>query len=142
MANDRLAHVVCNCKYHIVILPKYRYKMFTREVKEYIKNEIKKLCTWLRIEILEGKICKDHVHLCLSIPSKYAVSDIIGTLKGKTAIRLFNKFPDLRKKYWGCHFWSRGYYVDTVGRNEEIIRQYIRNQDELDRKGNQRSLFN
>ena len=129
MSVNKLSHVVWNCKYHIVFLPKYRYKFFSQEVKEAVRDEIKKLCIWMKVIIVEGKVCKDHVHLCLSIPPKYNVAEIIGTIKGKTSIRLFNKFPEMKKRYLGCHFWARGYYVDTVGRNEEVIREYIKNQE-------------
>ena len=141
MSKFTLAHVVWDCKYHIVLVPKYRYSVFTKEVKEAVKEEIKKLCTWMRIEILEGHVCKDHVHVCMAIPPKYAVSEVIGTIKGKTAIRLFRKFPELRKKYWGNHFWSRGYYTNTVGKNEDMIRAYIKDQDKLERMENQGKLF-
>ena len=103
---------------------------------------MKKLCTWLRIVIIKGHVCKDHVHLCLAIPPKHSISEVAGKLKGKTAIRMFNKFPDLREKYWGSHFWSRGYYVSTVGKDEEMIKKYIQNQDKLDRLENQGNLFN
>ena len=115
MGKSKLAHVVWDCKYHIVVVPKYRYKVFSREVREAVREEIKRLCRWMRIEILEGHVGEDHVHICLAIPPKYAVSEAIGTLKGKTAIRMFRKFPELRKRYWGSNFWSRGYYVNTVG---------------------------
>jgi putative transposase len=91
-------------KYHIVIVPKYRYKVFSKNIREAVRDEIKKLCVWLRIEVIEGHVSKDHIHICLAITPKHAISDIIGTLKGKVAIRLFNRFPDLRKKYWGSHF--------------------------------------
>jgi putative transposase len=145
MSTKKLAHVVWDCKYHIVIVPKYRYKVFSKNIREAVRDEIKKLCVWLRIEVIEGHVSKDHIHICLAIPPKHAISDIIGTLKGKVAIRLFNRFPYLRKKYWGSqfkiHFWCRGYYVNTVGRNEEQIRQYIRDQDKLDRLENQGKLF-
>jgi putative transposase len=141
MSIDKLAHVVWECKYHIVIVPKYRYKIFSREVKESIKDELKKLCLWMRVEIIEGHVCQDHIHMCITIPPKMAVSEVVGTLKGKSAIRMFKKFPDLRKQYWGSHFWSRGYYVSTVGKNEEMIRQYIKDQDKLDRLENQGRLF-
>jgi len=141
MSKNKLAHVVWECKYHIVLVPKYRYKVFDREVRQAVKEELKKLCVWMRIEIIEGHVARDHVHMCLAIPPKYAVSEVIGKLKGKTAIRMFNKYPELRKMYWGSHFWSRGYYANTVGKNEDMIREYIRNQDKLDRLENQGKLF-
>ena len=141
MSKYKLEHVVWDCKYHIVLVPKYRYKVFNREVKESVRDGLKKLCTWMRIEIIEGHVCKDHVHLCVAIPPKIAISEAVGTLKGKTAIRLFNKYPELKKRYWGSHFWCRGYYVNTVGRNEEMIKEYIKNQDKLDRLENQGRLF-
>jgi putative transposase len=141
MSKNKLAHVVWECKYHIVLVPKYRYKVFEKEIREAVRDELKKLCLWLQIVIIEGNVCKDHVHICVAIPPKHAVSEIVATLKGKTAIRMFNKYPELRKKYWGSHFWSRGYYVNTVGRNEDQIRQYIRDQDKLDRLETQGKLF-
>ena len=141
MSKNKLAHVVWDCKYHIVLVSKYRYKVFDREVRQAVKEELKKLCVWMRIEIVEGHVDKDHVHMCLAIPPKYAVAEVIGKLKGKTAIRMFNKYPELRKMYWGSHFWSRGYYANTVGKNEDMIREYIRNQDKLDRLENQGKLF-
>ena len=142
MRKNSLAHVVWDCKYHIVFVPKYRYKIFTEKVRIAIRDELKKLCSWLQIVIIEGHVCKDHIHLCIAIPPKYSVSDIVGKLKGKSAIRMFNKFPDIRSKYWGSHFWSRGYYVNTVGKDEEMIKQYIKDQDKLDRLENQGTLFN
>ena len=141
MSSNSLAHVVWECKYHLVLVPKYRYQVFEKAVKVAVKDELKKLCLWLRIAIVEGHVAKDHVHLCVAISPKLAVAEVVGTLKGKTAIRMFNKFPDLRKRYWGSHFWSRGYYVSTVGRNEEVVKEYIRNQDKLDRLENQGKLF-
>jgi len=115
-----------------VIVPKYRYNVFKREIREAVRDELKKLCVWMRIEIIEGHVCKDHVHLCLAIPPKFSIAEIIGKLKGKVVIRMFTRYPYLRSKYWGSHFWCRGYYVNTIGKNEEQIRQYIRNQDKLD----------
>jgi putative transposase len=95
----------------------------------------------MKVEIIQGNVCSDHIHLCCSIPPKFSISEIIGTLKGKSAIRMFNKFPELKKQYWGSHFWSRGYFVSTVGLNEEKIKQYIKDQDKLDRLENQGKLF-
>jgi putative transposase len=141
VGKNSLTHVVWDCKYHIVLVPKYRYKVFEKDVKESVRDELKKLCLWLRLPLIEGHIAKDHVHICVAIPPKLAVAEVVGTLKGKTAIRMFNKFPDLKKRYWGNHFWSRGYYVSTVGRNEEVVKEYIRNQDKLDRLGNQGKLY-
>ena len=106
-----------------------------------MKDEIRKPCVWMRVEIIEGKVSNDHIHMCLAIPPKYFISEVIGKLKGKTAIRMFNKFPELRQKYWGSHFWSRGYCVNTVGKNEEMIRKYIKDQGKLDRLENQGKLF-
>ena len=133
MDKNILAHVVWECKYHIVFVLKYRYKIFTKEVKEAVRDEIRKLCAWLGIGIIEGYVCSDHIHLCISISPKYSIAEVVATLKGKVAIRMFNRFPELRKNYWGSHFWSRGYYVTTVGKNEEMIKKYIKDQDKLDR---------
>ena len=141
MSRNTLAHVVWECKYHIVFVPKYRYKIFTKEVKEAVRDEMRKLCTWMGIEILEGHVCSDHIHLCVSIPPKYSISEVAATIKGKVAIRMFNKYPKMRKNYWGNHFWSRGYYVNTVGKNEEMIRKYIKDQDKLDCIDKQGKLF-
>lgn len=141
MSKNTLAHVVWDCKYHIVLVPKYRYKVFEKEVKEAVRDELKKLCLWLQVPIMEGHIAKDHVHLYVAIPPKMAIAEVVGTLKGKSAIRMFNKFPELRRKYWGSHFWSRGYYISTVGKNEEVVKDYIRNQDKLDRLEDQGKLF-
>jgi putative transposase len=132
MTKYKLSHVVYECKYHIVLVPKYHYKIFNSEMGFAIRDEFKKLCQWMKIEIIEGNVSKDHVHLCLSIHPKNSVAEVIGTLKGKSAIRMFNKFPELRKRYWGNHFWSRGYYVNTVGINESLIKEYIKNQNKIE----------
>jgi putative transposase len=139
---SKLSHVVYECKYHIVIVPKYRFKIFlSRERKIFMRDEIRRICQWKRVEIIEGNVCADHVHLCLSIPPKYAVAHFVGLLKGKMAIKMFEKFTELRKKYWGSHFWARGYYVSTVGINENTIRKYIKNQETIERREEQGTLF-
>ena len=99
MSVDKLAHVVWECKYHNVIVPKYRYKFFGKDVRTGVKDELKKLCVWMRTEILGGKVCEDHIHMCISMPPKLSVSNVVGTLKGKTLIRMFEKLPEIRKRY-------------------------------------------
>ncbi len=117
MGSNSLAHVVWDCKYHIVLVPKYRYKVFEKAVKEAVRDELKKLGLWLKVTIVEGHIAKDHVHICVAIPPELAVAEVVGTLKGKTAIRMFNKFPDLRKRYWRQPFLESG-ILRKYGRKE------------------------
>ena len=126
----KLAHSLYECKYHIVFCPKYRYKILDEIVSKYVYQEIYRLCNQKDgIEILELNIQPDHIHLVVWIPPKYAVSNFVGYLKGKLALRLFDRFPDLRKRYWGQHVWSRGYCVSSVGLDEEQIRKYVKWQD-------------
>ena len=129
----KLSHSVYECKYHIVFCPKYRYKILEEEVRSYVNRKLYALCDQREdIEIIELNVQADHVHLVISIAPKYKVSDIIGWLKGKTALGAFDKFPELRKRYWGQHFWSRGYCVSTVGLDEEAIKKYVRWQNKRD----------
>ena len=129
----RLAHSLYECKYHIIFCPKYRYKILNNEVAEYLKEQIYRLSGQKRgIEVHELNVQEDHVHLVLTIPPKYAVSEIVGFLKGKAALKMFDRFPSLRKRYWGQHFWSRGYCVSTVGLDEERIRKYVKWQNKKD----------
>ena len=129
----KLAHSLYECKYHIVWCPKYRYKILRKEVAEYLKEQIYRLCSQKDgIEVLEVNVQEDHVHLLVVIPPKYAVSEFMGFLKGKLALRTFDRFPQLRKKYWGQHLWSRGYCVSTVGLDEERIRKYVKWQNKKD----------
>lgn len=132
MDNNSLSHTKWNCIYHIVIIPKYRRKVMYGNIRVEIREIIRKLCQYKQVEILEGSVCGDHVHLCLKIPPKISVSDFMGYLKGKSALMIFDRFPEYKKK-GNRHFWARGYYVDTVGRNEEQIRKYIINQNESDK---------
>lgn len=123
----KLAHSLYECKYHIVFCPKYRYKILEEKVALYVKQQIYRLCNQKDgLEVIELNIQPDHVHLILSIPPKYEVSKVVGFLKGKMALKLFDKFPALRKKYWGRHVWSRGYCVSTVGLDEDRIRKYVK----------------
>jgi len=129
------SHVVWKCDYHIVWTPKYRFRILTGIVKEQVENDIKMLCEWKGCEVIELNVQLEHIHLVVSIPPKVSVSVLMGTLKGKLAIKIFKSYPGLKKKpYWGNHFWSRGYFVNTVGINEDLIRRYVKYQEEEDKK--------
>ena len=131
----KLAHSLYECKYHVVFCPKYRYRILKDEVAEDVRQQSYQLVQQQEgVEVLELNIQEDHVHLVLWIPPKYAVSEIMGFLKGKLAIRVFERFPQLGRRYWGRHLWARGYCVSTVGVDEEMIRQYVRWQEQQDRQ--------
>ena len=131
----KLTHVVYKCDYHIVFTPKYRFRILTGDVGSAIEQDLRQVCSWKEVEIDEMSVQADHVHLVVSIPPRLSVSDFMGVLKGKTAIRIFKSYPNLKKKpYWGNHFWARGYFVNTVGINEEMIRRYVKYQEEEERK--------
>ena len=130
MDDSRLAHTRWKCQYHIVFIPKYRRKVLYGRVKSEVREILRTLCGYKKVEIVEGAVCEDHVHLCVSIPPKLSVSDFMGYLKGKSALIIFDKYPDMGTK-WDRSFWARGYYAATVGDvNEEAVRNYIRLQQE------------
>jgi len=130
----KIAHVVYQCSYHIVWCPKYRFRIMKGQVGKYLEKRIESLCEWKHVDILELNVMEDHIHMVVTIPPKVSVSDLMGILKGKTAISLFKNFPTLKKKpYWGNHFWSRGYCVSTVGLDEEKIRRYVKYQEDNER---------
>ena len=135
-----LAHTKWNCKYHIVFAPKYRRQVIYGKIKVDIGKMLRKLCEYKGIEIIEAEACKDHIHILVSIPPKYSVSQIMGYLKGKSSLMIFEKYANMKYKYGNRHFWCRGYYVDTVGRNKKVIEQYIRNQLQEDVSAEQLSL--
>ena len=137
---DSLAHTQWNCKYHIVFAPKYRRQIIYGKIKSDIGKILRKLCEYKGIEIIEAEACKDHIHMLVSIPPKYSVSQIMGYLKGKSSLMIFEKYANLKYKYGNRHFWCRGYYVDTVGRNKKAIEQYIRNQLQQDYEDEQLSI--
>ena len=123
----KLSHSLYQCKYHIVFCPKYRYGILVGAVGEYVKQALYQLCEQKEgIEVIEANVQADQVHLVLWIPPKYSVSAVMGYLKGKLALRVFSQFPELRKRYWGNHLWSRGYCVSTVGLDEDKIRKYVK----------------
>ena len=128
------AHVVYQCSYHLVWTPKYRYRILQGEIKEFVEKKIRAVCEWKGVEILEMTIMLDHVHMVAIIPPKLAVAELMGIMKGKTAIAVFQQRKNLRTKpYWGNHFWSRGYCVTTVGMDEEKIRRYVKYQEDVGR---------
>ena len=132
----KLSHSVYCCDYHIVFVPKYRHRLMDyAELKEAVEVGIETISEWLGCEIKEMNIQKDHVHLVVSIPPKISVSKYVGTIKGKVAIKIFKIFKGLKKqKYWGNHFWARGYFVSTVGIDEEMIRRYVKYQEKEEKK--------
>jgi len=137
---DSLAHTKWNCKYHIVFAPKYRRRVIYGKIKADIGIMLRKLCEYKQVEIIEAEACKDHIHMLVSIPPKYSVSQIMGYLKGKSSLMIFEKYANMKYKYGNRHFWCRGYYVDTVGRNKKAIAEYIRNQLQEDISYDQMSL--
>ncbi|MDY6116827.1 MAG: IS200/IS605 family transposase, partial [Anaerovoracaceae bacterium] len=126
--NNSLAHTKWNCKYHIVFAPKYRRQEIYGKIRAEIGKFLRLLCQRKDIEIIEAECCKDHIHMLVRIPPKYSVSQIVGHLKGKSSLMIFDKFANLKYKYGNRHFWCRGYYVDTVGKNTKKIKEYIRTQ--------------
>ena len=140
-ATHSLAHTKWNCKYHIVFAPKYRRKVFYLEKREAIREIFRMLCQWKGVEIIEGEICPDYIHMLVSIPPKMSVSGFMGFLKGKSSLMIFQRVGNMKFAYRNREFWCRGYYVDTVGKNTKAIQQYIANQLERDRKDDQLSLF-
>ena len=140
----RLSHSIYECKYHIVFCPKYRYRIFIDDIAEYTRQQIYQLCRQKELlEILELNVKSDHIHLVMCIPPKYSVSNTMGYLKGKLALKLFERYEHLGRRYWGRHIWSRGYCVSTVGLDEEKIRLYVKWQEKKDKADEavQGSLF-
>lgn len=126
--NNSLAHTRYNCKYHIVFAPKYRRKEVYGKIREDIGKILRLLCERKGITIIEAECCPDHIHMLVEIPPKYSVSQIVGYLKGKSSLMIFDRHANLKYKYGNRHFWCRGYYVDTVGKNKKRIEEYIRTQ--------------
>ena len=137
----KLSHVIYRCTYHIVWTPKYRFRILEGLVKELLSKDIPMLIEWKKCELIEMNIQKDHIHLIVSAPPKISISQLMGILKGKTAIKLFKSYPLLKSKpYWGNHFWSRDYCVDTVGLDEDKIKKSVKYQKEQERIEEQQRL--
>ena len=125
---NSLTHTTWNCKYHIVFAPKYRRQIIYGKIKMDIGKIIRTLCEQKGVEIIEANACKDHIHMLVSIPPKISVSSFVGYLKGKSSLMIFDRHANLKYKYGNRHFWCKGYYVDTVGKNKKVIEEYIKNQ--------------
>lgn len=137
---NSLAHTKWECKYHLVFAPKYRRQIIYGKLKADIAQILSTLCKRKGIEIIEAECCKDHIHMLVRIPPKYSVSEIMGYLIGKSSLMIFEKHANLKYKYGNRHFWCRGYYVDTVGKNTKKIQEYIANQLKEDWEADQMTL--
>jgi putative transposase len=137
----RLAHTKWDCKYHLVWIPKYRKKRLFGRLRRALGPVLRELAGYKESEVLEGHLRPDHVHMLIAIPPKYAVSQVVGYIKGKSAIWIARNYAGRRRNYRGQHFWARGYFVSTVGIEEDVIRAYIRRQEDADRKNDQLELF-
>lgn len=137
---NSLSHTKWECKYHIVFIPKYRRKGLYGAIKKHLGVIFHELARQKESIIEEGHIMPDHVHMLISIPPKYKVSEVVGFIKGKSAIQIARQFMKRDKNFAGYHFWARGYFVSTVGRNEEVVKKYIQNQDQSDQAADQLTL--
>ena len=138
--NNSLTHTTWNCKYHIIFAPKYRRQVIYGNIKMDIGKIIRTLCEQKGVEIIEAEACPDHIHMLVSIPPKISVSAFMGYLKGKSSLMIFDRHANLKYKYGNRHFWCKGYYVDTVGKNKKAIAEYIRKQLQEDIANDQISL--
>lgn len=136
-----LSHTTWDCKYHVVWIPKYRKKVIYGEIRKYLGDVIRELALQKESKVMEGHLKNDHVHMLISIPPKYAVSQVVGYIKGKSAIHIARTYAGHKRNFVGQNFWARGYFVSTVGLNEEAIRTYITKQEEADQRNEQRRLF-
>jgi putative transposase len=131
----KLSQTLWHCQYHLIFVPKYRFKILEGKIASKVENCIRAFSEQKEVEIIELNVQIDHVHILAMIPPKLSISDYVGIIKGRTAIRIFNEFKKLKEqKYWGNHFWTRGYCVDTVGLDEEMIRKYVKYQDDRDKE--------
>ena len=137
---NSLAHTSWNCKYHIVFAPKYRRRVFFGEKRKEIGAILRQLCEWKNVEIVEAEVCPDHIHMLVKIPPKESVSAFIGFLKGKSSLLIYQKYANMKFKYRDRTFWCRGYYVDTVGKNTQKIKEYIANQLKEDKLTEQMTI--
>ena len=140
MDKNSLTHTTWECKYHLVFAPKYRRQVIYGKIKSDVGRILRELCDRKGIEIIEAECCTDHIHMLVRIPPKYSVSEIMGYLKGKSSLMIFDRHANLKYKYGNRHFWCRGYFVDTVGKNAKKIEEYVRNQLQEDLEYDQMTL--
>ena len=138
---ESLNHTQWECKYHVIFIPKYRRKVLYRELRRYLGEVFRRLAEQKESRIEEGHLMPDHVHMMIAIPPKYAVSQVMGYIKGKSAIHLARTYGERKRNFVGQHFWARGFFVSTVGRDEEVVREYIRRQEEEDKRLDQMGLW-
>jgi len=138
---NKLKHTTWECKYHLVWIPKYRKKIIYGQLRKYLGEILKELALQKESKIIEGHLMGDHVHVLIAIPPKYSVSQVVGYIKGKSAIHIARTYAGRKHNFVGQSFWARGYFVSTVGRNEEIVKEYIKKQEATDRKIDQLELF-
>ena len=136
--SNKLSHSTWDCKYHVVFIPKYRRKVLYGQLRNYVGDILRMLARHKESEIIEGHACSDHIHILISIPPKYAVSQVIGYIKGKSAIYIARNFKGVKMNFGGHKFWARGYFISTVGRDEKMIQDYIKNQEIQDKKEDDR----
>ncbi|MBB5349551.1 IS200/IS605 family transposase [Desulfoprunum benzoelyticum] len=136
-----LSHTTWECKYHVVWIPKCRKKALYGQLRKHLGEMLHELARQKESKVLEGHLQPDHIHMLIAIPPKYAVSQVVGYMKGKSAIHIARTYLGQKKNYNGMHFWARGYYVSTVGTDEEVVRAYIRDQEKEDHRLEQLSLF-
>jgi len=139
--SESLSHSKWECKYHVVFIPKCRRKTLYEQLRPHLGEVFRKLAHYKESKVEEGHLMQDHVHMLISIPPKYSVSQVVGYIKGKSAIHLARVYGERKRNFVGQHFWARGYFVSTVGRDEEVIREYIRHQEEEDKRIDQMNLW-
>ena len=138
---QNLSHAVWDCKYHLVWIPKYRKKVLYGELRRHLGSILRELAMQKESRVLEGHLMPDHIHMLVSIPPKYSVAQVVGFIKGKIAIQIARTFSGRKRNFTGQHFWARGYFVSTVGRDETVIREYIKKQEQEDRRLDQLDMF-
>ena len=137
---NSLAHTTWNCKYHVVFAPKYRRQVVYGKYRRDIGAILRSLCEWKGVNIVEAELCPDHIHMLVEVPPKTSISSFMGYLKGKSSLLIYQKFANMKFKYRNREFWCRGYYVDTVGKNTEKIKEYIANQLKEDKLAEQMTI--